>query len=41
MKKVYDSIIENNKIKYMDIKDKFSNWLIYGDYTATGEVFNG
>lgn len=35
-----DSIIESNTINYMDIMDRFSNWLINCDYTATDEVFD-
>lgn len=35
-----DSIVEKNGLDYADIMDKFSNWLMYGDYTATGEVFD-
>ncbi len=35
-----DSIIEKNKIDYVDIMDRFSNWLMYNDYTARGEVFD-
>lgn len=35
-----DSIVERNKIDYADIMDRFSNWLMYNDYTATGEVFD-
>lgn len=35
-----DSIIKKNKIDYADIMDRFSNWLMYNDYTATGEVFD-
>ena len=35
-----DSIVENNTIDYMDIMDRFSNWLINCDYTATDEVFD-
>ncbi len=35
-----DSIIKNEGINYYDIMDKFSEWLLYGEYTATGEVFD-
>lgn len=35
-----DSIVEYNTIDYRDIMDRFSNWLINCDYTATGEVFD-
>lgn len=35
-----DSIIKNHGIDYSDIMDKFSEWLLYGEYTATGEVFD-
>ncbi len=35
-----DSIVEKRKIDYADIMDRFSNWLMYNDYTATGEVFD-
>ena len=35
-----DSIIAKNGIVYEDIMDRFSNWLMYGDYTACGEVFD-
>ncbi len=35
-----DSIIEKNEIDYVDIMNRFSNWLLYNDYTATGEVFD-
>lgn len=35
-----DSIVENNEINYTDIMDRFSNWLMYNDYTATREVFD-
>ncbi len=35
-----DSIIDKNEIDYVDIMNRFSNWLLYNDYTATGEVFD-
>ncbi|GFI22817.1 ADP-ribosyl-[dinitrogen reductase] glycohydrolase [Lachnospiraceae bacterium] len=35
-----DSIIKKNKIDYVDIMNRFSDWLLYNDYTATGEVFD-
>lgn len=35
-----DSMIETKSIDYADIMDRFSNWLMYSDYTATGEVFD-
>ncbi|EHF00302.1 ADP-ribosylglycohydrolase family protein [Enterocloster citroniae] len=35
-----DSIIKCKGLNYADIMDKFSSWLMYGDYTATGEVFD-
>ena len=35
-----DSIIKNQGLDYYDIMDKFSEWLLYGEYTATGEVFD-
>lgn len=35
-----DSIIEKKKIDYVDIMDRFSNWLMYSNYTAGGEVFD-
>lgn len=35
-----DSIARNHGIDYKDIMDKFSEWLLYGEYTATGEVFD-
>ncbi len=35
-----DSIIKNHCIHYTDIMDKFSQWLLYGEYTATGKVFD-
>lgn len=35
-----DSIAEKRQIVYTDIMDRFSNWLMYNDYTATGEVFD-
>ena len=35
-----DSIIAKNGIVYEDMMDRFSNWLMYGDYTASGEVFD-
>ena len=33
-------MIETKSIDYADIMDRFSNWLMYSDYTATGEVFD-
>lgn len=35
-----DSITQCREIDYIDIMNKFSAWLLYGDYTATGEVFD-
>ena len=35
-----DSIAENCNVNYTDIMDKFSQWLMQGEYTATGEVFD-
>ena len=35
-----DSIVEKGGIDYTDIMDRFTGWLMYGDYTATGEVFH-
>lgn len=35
-----DSIVEKKEINYADIMDRFSNWLMYNDYTATGQVFD-
>ncbi len=35
-----DSLIKNNEINYVDIMERFSNWLMYNDYTATDEVFD-
>lgn len=35
-----DSIVEKGKIDYSDIMHRFSDWLMYNDYTATGEVFD-
>lgn len=35
-----DSIIEQDKLVYKDIMNRFSNWLMYNDYTASGEVFD-
>ncbi|MFQ6974262.1 MAG: ADP-ribosylglycohydrolase family protein [Enterocloster aldenensis] len=35
-----DSIGCLGSIRYTDIMDKFSSWLLYGDYTASGEVFD-
>ena len=35
-----DSVAERKKIDYKDIMDRFSNWFMYNDYTATGEVFD-
>lgn len=35
-----DSIVKCSGIDYNDIMERFSAWLLYGDYTATGEVFD-
>lgn len=35
-----DSIVKNHGINYNDVMDKFSEWLLHGAYTATGEVFD-
>lgn len=35
-----DSMIQCKAINYTDIMDKFSAWLLYGEYTALGEVFD-
>lgn len=35
-----DSIIQCKTVNYIDIMDKFSSWLLYGEYTALGEVFD-
>lgn len=35
-----DSLVKNEGINYNDIMNKFSSWLMYGEYTATGEVFD-
>ena len=35
-----DSIVYRQGVDYHDIMDKFSEWLLYGAYTATGEVFD-
>lgn len=35
-----DSIAHKQAIDYHDIMDKFSEWLLYGTYTATEEVFD-
>lgn len=35
-----DSLGQNRKLDYEDIMDRFAGWLMYGDYTATGEVFD-
>ena len=35
-----DSIAQKQGIDERDIMDKFSRWLLYGMYTATGEVFD-
>lgn len=35
-----DSIVKMNKIDYSDIMNRFSNWLMDNDYTATGEIFD-
>lgn len=35
-----DSIVQCKTIDYADMMDKFSAWLLYGEYTALGEVFD-
>lgn len=35
-----DSLVKNSGLDYADIMDKFCEWLMYGEYTATGEVFD-
>lgn len=35
-----DSIVRRQTVDYYDIMDKFSEWLLYGAYTATEEVFD-
>ncbi len=35
-----DSMIKNRSINYIDIMDKFSEWLLYGKYTTAEEVFD-
>lgn len=35
-----DSIATKKGIDYADIMERFSNWLMYDDYTAWGEVFD-
>lgn len=35
-----DSLAVCKKVDYDDIMKRFSNWCMYGDYTATGEVFD-
>ncbi len=35
-----DSIVEKREIDYYDIMDRFSEWLLYGEYSANGEVFD-
>lgn len=35
-----DSIIQKGRVDYTDIMDRFSGWLMYGDYTAAGEIFD-
>ena len=35
-----DSMVQCKAINYTDIMDKFSAWLLYGEYTALGEVFD-
>lgn len=35
-----DSIANRQAVDYHDIMDKFSEWLLYGAYTATEEVFD-
>lgn len=35
-----DSIVEKSEINYLDIMNRYSNWLLYNDYTAAGEVFD-
>ena len=35
-----DSMIQNGRIQYDDIMEKFGTWLLYGDYTPYGETFD-
>ncbi len=35
-----DSLVKNHSLHYEDIMDKFSEWLLYNEYTATGDVFD-
>lgn len=35
-----DSMGDLGTISYTDIMDKFSAWLLYGEYTASGDVFD-
>lgn len=35
-----DSLVKNHSVHYEDIMDKFSEWLLYNEYTATGDVFD-
>ena len=35
-----DSLVTCKGVDYRDIMDKFTSWLMYGEYTATGEVFD-
>lgn len=35
-----DSIVQCKTINYKDIMDKFSSWLLYGEYTALGVSFD-
>ena len=35
-----ESIVKCSGIDYKDIMERFSAWLLYGDYTAAGEVFD-
>ncbi|MFG6384078.1 MAG: ADP-ribosylglycohydrolase family protein [Lachnospiraceae bacterium] len=35
-----DSLASKGKIDYKDIMDRFSDWLLYSEYTANGDVFD-
>lgn len=35
-----DSITQKHGIDYKDIMDKFSEWMLYNEYTATGKIFD-
>ncbi len=35
-----DSISQKHEIDYRDIMDKFSEWMLYNEYTATGKIFD-